>query len=112
MTQRRIEAGFLDAVAAYFHHATPGLGPKLETAQNAEWGRAQGTRAVATMHAMDAALATRPYLAGEHFTVADITALAGFAFAGFAKIETPPGLAHLAAWRARVDARPSVQQAA
>ena len=27
MMQRRAEAGLLDAVAAYFHHATPGLGP-------------------------------------------------------------------------------------
>src|SRR5262245_51913266 len=26
MMQRRAEAGLLDAVAAYFHHATPGLG--------------------------------------------------------------------------------------
>ena len=27
MMQRRAEAGLLDAVAAYFHHATPGLRP-------------------------------------------------------------------------------------
>ena len=31
MMQRRAEAGLLDAVAAYFHHATPGLGPHIET---------------------------------------------------------------------------------
>ncbi len=32
MMQRRAEAGLLDAVATYFHHATPGLGPHIETA--------------------------------------------------------------------------------
>ena len=31
MMQRRAEAGLLDAVGAYFHHATPGLGPDIET---------------------------------------------------------------------------------
>jgi hypothetical protein len=30
MMQRRIEVGLLDAAAAYFHHATPGLGPQIE----------------------------------------------------------------------------------
>ncbi len=112
MMQRRIEAGLLDAAAAYFHHATPGLGPDLETYQNREWGEHQRTRAIATMHALDEALATRPYMAGDTFTMADISAIAGLAYADFAAIPTPPGLAHLAAWRTRVDARPSVAAAA
>ena len=30
MRQRKAEADVLDAVAAYFHHATPGLGPDIE----------------------------------------------------------------------------------
>jgi glutathione S-transferase len=36
MLQRRAEASLLDAVGAYFHHATPGLGPELEPYQNRE----------------------------------------------------------------------------
>lgn len=106
--QRRIEAGLLDAAAAYFHHATPGLGPDIETYQNREWGEKQRERAVATMHALDGELATRPYMAGEAFTMADISAMAGLAYADFAKIETPAECVNLAAWRARVNARPSV----
>ena len=31
MMQRRAEAGLLDAAATYFHHATPGLGPEIES---------------------------------------------------------------------------------
>jgi glutathione S-transferase len=52
--------------------------------------------------------ATRPYMAGEAFTMADISAMAGLSYAGCAGIEIPAGLTHLAAWRERVDARPSV----
>ena len=112
MMQRRIEAGLLDAAAAYFHHATPGLGPNIETYQNHEWGEHQRDRAVATMRALDGELATRPYMAGEAFTMADISAMAGLAYADFAKIETPAECANLAAWRARVNARPSIAAAA
>ena len=49
MMQRRSEAGLLDAVATYFHHATPGLGPNIETYQCAEWGNHQKGRAVQGM---------------------------------------------------------------
>jgi glutathione S-transferase len=112
MMQRRIEAGLLDAAAAYFHHATPGLGPDIETYQNREWGEKQRERAVATMRALDGELATRPYMAGEVFTMADISAMAGLAYADFAKVETPAECVNLAAWRARVNARPSVAAAA
>ncbi len=108
MMQRRIEAGLLDAAAAYFHHATTGLGPDIETYQNADWGRKQGERAVATMRTLDSELAGRAYMAGDEFTMADISAMAGLSYADFAKIETPPELTQLAAWRARVNARPSV----
>ena len=47
MMQRRAEAGLLDTVAAYFHNATPGLGPPLETYQNREWGQKSRERALA-----------------------------------------------------------------
>jgi len=111
MMQRRIEAGLLDAAAAYFHHATPGLGPDIETYQNREWGEKQRERAVATMRALDGELAMRPYMAGEAFTMADISAMAGLAYADFAKVETPAECVNLLAWRTRVNARPSVAAA-
>ena len=107
MMQRRAEAGLLDAVAAYFHHATPGLGPHIETWQCAEWGEQQGRRAVEGMRYLDSVLADQPYLAGDAFSVADITAFAGLAFADFAKIEVPAECTHLAEWRERVSTRPS-----
>jgi glutathione S-transferase len=111
MMQRRAEAGLLDAVAAYFHNATPGLGAHIETYQNPEWGQKNRERALAGMRYLDEVLGKQPYLAGERFTVADITAFAGLAFADFARIDIPADLANLRAWRARVAERPSIAQA-
>ena len=112
MTQRRVKAGLLDAVAAYFHHATEGLGPEIETYQNVEWGQKQLDRALSTMRWMNDELASHDYLAGDRFTIADITAMAGFSFADFVKIEIPKELAHIQQWRNRVANRPSAALAA
>jgi len=108
MMQRRAEAGLLDAVAAYFHHATPGLGPDLESNQCPEWGNQQKDRAVQGMHYLDKVLADQPYLAGEHFSMADITAFTGLGFADFVKLDIPAECTNLKAWQGRIAARPSV----
>lgn len=107
MMNLRAESGLLDAVGAYFHHATDGLGPELETYQNKEWGMKRKEVAQQTMQYLDGVLAQTPFLAGEQFSAADITAFAGLAFADFAKVEIPSQLTNLADWRARVAARPS-----
>jgi len=108
MMNLRAEGGLLDAVGTYFHHATPGLGPDLETDQCAEWGNRQKDVATRTMAYLDGVLADNAYLAGDMFSVADITAFAGLAFADFAKVEIPANLGNLHAWRARMAARPSI----
>ena len=108
MMQRRAEADLLDAVGTYFHHATPGLGPDLETYQCSEWGNHQRGRALKGMKYLNDVLAGQPWLAGKTFSMADITAFAGLAFADFAEIAIPDELTHLKDWRARVAARPSV----
>ncbi|WP_424830273.1 glutathione S-transferase family protein [Ruegeria sp.] len=108
MMNLRAENGLLNAVGTYFHHATPGLGPDLETYQCAEWGNKQREVAESTMAYLDSVLAENEYLAGETFSMADITAFAGLAFADFAKVEIPESLGNLKAWRARIAARPSI----
>src|SRR5215471_10127729 len=111
MMQRRTEATLLDAVATYFHHATPGLGPKIETYQNKEWGEKNRERALAGMRYLNGILGKQAYLAGGRFTMPDITAFAGLAFADIAKIDMPGDLENLRAWRTRVAQRPSVADA-
>ncbi len=108
MMNLRAEAGLLNAVGTYFHHATPGLGPDLETDQCAEWGNKQKKVAEQTMAYLNEVLAENDYLAGDQFSVADITAFAGLAFADFAKVDIPSDLTHLTAWREKVAARPSI----
>lgn len=108
MMQRRAEADLLDAVATYFHQATPGLGPDIEGDQCAEWGERQRERALQGMHYFDGVLADQPYVAGDTFTMADITVFAGLIFADFAQINVPDECTNLKAWRERVASRPSV----
>ncbi|MBA5778525.1 glutathione S-transferase family protein [Stappia sp. F7233] len=112
MRQRKIESGLLEAIGHYFHHATDGLGPQNYAHKNKEWGEYQKSVVLKTMKAMDDYLASNEYLAGDKFTVADITGMAGFAFCDFVKVETPAELKNLAAWKGRVFSRPSAAVAA
>lgn len=105
MMNLRAEDGLVDAVGAYFHHATDGLGPDLETDQLPAMGERGKARAQSTMRYLDGVLANQDYLAGDQFTMADITAYAGLAFADFAKVEISSELGNLATWRERVAAR-------
>ncbi|MGY8900800.1 MAG: glutathione S-transferase family protein [Paraglaciecola sp.] len=108
MMQRRAETQVLDAIATYFHHATDGLGPALETYQNTDWGQKQHTRALAGLAYFDNILAEQPYVAGEAFTMADITLWCGLVFGGFCNVSIPGDLSHLQAWYERVAKRPSI----
>lgn len=109
MLQRKVEDGLLDAVSAYFHHATPGLGPDLETYQNAEWGEKRKEVAIATMHWMDNILGQNNFLAGDRLTIADITGFAGLAFAGFAEISIPDDCENLKNWHQNLLSRPTME---
>ncbi|MDN3384081.1 glutathione S-transferase [Pseudoalteromonas sp. APC 3358] len=108
MMQKRAESMVLDAVATYFHHATDGLGPELETYQNVAWGEKQGEKARQGFSYFNDVLAQSAFVAGEQFSIADITLYAGLVFAGFAQIAIPNELTHLVAWQEKVAKRPSV----
>ena len=108
MMSRRAENGLVDAVGAYFHFATDGLGPELETYQNSDWGLRQREIATQTMAYLDRVLSTSDFLAGDQFSMADITAFAGLAFADFAKVDIPENLHNLIKWRAQMAQRPSI----
>jgi glutathione S-transferase len=109
MLSKRAELELLDAVSVYFHHATPGLGPQVELYQNAEWGLRQRDKALRGMHYFDDLLRTRPFVAGERFTMADITVIGGLIFAGLVELEIPAECDALKAWYARMQERPSVK---
>jgi glutathione S-transferase len=109
MMQRRAESMVLDAIATYFHHATDGLGPALETYQNKEWGQKQKDKAMIGFGYFDTILSDNDFVTGNTFTVADITLHAGLVFAGFAQIAIPEKLTNLKAWQESVASRPSIR---
>jgi glutathione S-transferase len=54
-------------------------------------------------------LSRNPYIVGDTFTMADITALCAVDFAGWIETKTPPGNQRTLDWYARVSARPSAK---
>lgn len=106
MWQRRAEQSLFDPIAAYFHHATPGLG-ELELYQNADWGRANLRRFLAEMERMDEQLADRPFVGGTSYSIADITALCAIDYGAFVDVGVPENLGNLRRWYETVASRPS-----
>jgi glutathione S-transferase len=109
MMNKRAELELLDAVSVYFHHATPGLGPDVEIYQNTEWGLRQRDKAVRGMHYFDGVLKKQKFVAGEVFSMADITVIGGLIFAGVVKLPVPAECEAIQAWYARMQERPSVK---
>jgi glutathione S-transferase len=62
------------------------------------------------MKYFDDVLKSRPFVAGEAFSMADITVFASLNFAEAAGLAIPPELASLAAWRTKVSELPSVKK--
>ena len=108
MMSKRAELEVLDAISTYFHHATPGLGPTVELYQNPEWGNRQKEKALKGMKYFDEVLTKQPYVAGEAFSMADITLFGGMIFAGLVQLVVPAEFESLHAWHARMKERPSV----
>lgn len=117
MMQRRVEIMLLDPIDDYFHYGTKGLGEKLrpwrmpewDAAEKQAWGARRGALAVSHLPYFDGVLQERPFLAGDSFSLADISLFAAVAFASGAGLQIAPELAALADWRARIDELPSVK---
>ena len=109
MADRQVELTLLAAVANHVRHSHPGLLP-LENPQFADYAAEQGKRMVAAAALFDQLLAKRPWMAGDRYTIADITAFCGLEFARLVKFRpADAGLKHLADWRERVAERPSAR---
>lgn len=106
MWQRRMEEGLMDAGTTYFHHATDGLG-EIEPFQVKEWGIKNGERAKATIARLDDQLSTQDYVAGDKFSIADITAFAGYGFAKYVGLTGGIDAPHVERWFANVSERAS-----
>jgi glutathione S-transferase len=106
MWNRRAELNFLFIVAHAFRHLHPAM-KELEVPQVAKWGEANKPRAVDFLRILDRELGDHEFVAGDRYTVADITTMVGYDFLKVAKIAVPEELIHVRRWHATVSARPS-----
>ena len=108
MWQRRLEFGLLGTVAAVFRHLHPAMA-EMEVPQVAAWGETNKPRVIEFLRFLDGELAERRFIAGDRFSVADITGLVGLDFMKPAKLSLPDDLANVRRWHAELAARPSAQ---
>jgi glutathione S-transferase len=107
MADRQVEFSVFAIGANYIRHTHPGLAA-LEQPQFPDFGKSQGEKMLHGMRWLDGRLAAQPFIAGERFTIADITAFCAVEFLRLVKFKpTDAGLAHLAGWRDRIAERPS-----
>jgi len=115
MMQRRAEMMLLETVDDYFHYGTPGLGKALrpwrmpDWSGAKEWGQRRGAQAVQNMPYFDKIFTKQPFLAGDAFSMADISLFAGLMFAEIVGLPIAPELTALKAWRDKVAELPAVK---
>ena len=110
MADRRVELHLFSAVANWVRHGHPAL-VALENPQFPDFATAQAGKLRETAQWLDQVLARQPYIAGDRFTIADITAFCALEFVrGLMKYRPgAEGLANLQAYRDRIAERPSAQ---
>ena len=110
MADRRVELYLMAGLAHWIRHCHPGLAP-LENPQFPEFGQSQRDKAVEVARWLDRELQTRPWIAGDRLSIADITAFCALEFArGLMKwVPGELGLQALQAWRDRMNERPSAK---
>ena len=108
MWNRRMELGLYYRVAQCFRHTHPAMAP-LETPQVKEWGEANRARTAEMLEWIDRELSGRRFIAGNSYSIADITALVAIDFMKVARIERPRQLKDLERWYSEVSGRPSAK---
>ncbi|MEJ0076061.1 MAG: glutathione S-transferase [Alphaproteobacteria bacterium] len=105
MWNRRVELNLYQAVAAVFRHTNPAM--KDYESQIPEWGEANRPRVFDFLGLLDRELKDRLFVAGDHYTVADITTLVAVDFMRPAKLMMPEDFANLRRWHTQASERPS-----
>jgi glutathione S-transferase len=106
MWNRRAELNFFFPVAHYFRHTHPAMAD-LEVPQVPAWAEANRPRIAEIIRVFDERLSASPYLAGERFSVADITAMIAADFMKPARLVFPDNTVHFKRWYEEVSSRPS-----
>ncbi len=105
MWQRKVEFGLFQMVAYTFRHSHPAMANR-EVPQIGQLAETSHAKALNFLKILDEKLGNTAFVAGNHFSIADITALVAVDFMKPAKIVMPDGLKHLGAWLEKIRARP------
>jgi Glutathione S-transferase len=111
MWDRRMELLFSMPLMMWVHHGNPVLAA-VERNQNAEVATYNQGQAMRMAKWLNSELADREWIAGDRFTIADITAACGMDFAKMMRWRPGEDLAHLRRWRLAIAERPAGQAAA
>ena len=109
MWQRRIELKWFVPLTQYWLHSASMYAHSIK--QIPELAEQNSMAIRQFLNWLDGELADREYIAGNHYTIADILALAALdhANAPYVRLNTGPELENLARWHATVSGRPSAK---
>lgn len=105
MWNRRVELNLYAAVSAVFRHLNPAM--KQMENQIPEWGEANKPRVLDFLGLLNRELSERLYVAGDHYSVADITATVAVDFMRPARIAMPEEFTAVRRWHGQMLERPS-----
>ena len=106
MWNRRLELHLLLPVSHVFRHLHPAM-KEMEVPQVPQWGEVNKPRVEEFLAMLDGELAGRAFVAGDAYSIADITGMIAVDFMKPAKLAVPDGLANVRRWHAALAARPS-----
>jgi glutathione S-transferase len=107
MWNRHVELELFFPISQAFRHGHAYWRGKIE--QVPAYADLARLQAAARMAWLDRELAGRPWIAGDAFSVADITALCALDFGRLSDLRVGPELPHLLRWYQAVTARPSAK---
>ncbi len=105
MWNRRMELEVMGLVTQAFRNTHEFF--KGRVAQVPEFGEVCRSAAPKRLEWLDGEIADRPFIAGDRYTIADITALVGIDFGRVVKLRIEPELKNLTRWYESVSSRPS-----
>jgi len=108
MWSRRVENNLFAPVAQVFRHLHPAM-KELEVPQVPAWAEANKPRVFEFLAILDRQLADHEFIAGQRYSIADITALVTIDFMKVPKLAVPEELVNVKRWHAAVSARPSAK---
>jgi glutathione S-transferase len=106
MWNRRLELHLLFPISHVFRNSHPAM-KAMEVPQVPAWAEANKPRIADFVAILDQELADRPFVTGDHYTVADITGLVAVDFMKPAKVTVPDELKNLRRWHEALSSRPS-----